>query len=132
MAFTFITLVILAFGKKDTEKEHVENKLKNMVAEEDNSDDELEKTNRKGEKDKAHVFPISVPTIIFQGYMIFVSIYYAMLISNWGRPTVNDNNYDYFIDKWAGFWAKIISQWTMCGLYLFALVAPKIFPNREW
>jgi len=132
LVFTFITLIILAFSKRDTDKEHVENRLKNMVAEDDNSDDELEKTNKKGEKDKAHVFPISVPTIIFQGFMIFVSIYYAMLITNWGRPTVDDDDYDYFIDKWAGFWVKIVDQWVMCGLYLFSLIAPKIFPDREW
>lgn len=132
LVFTFITLIVLGFSKKDEDKEHIENKLKNMVAEDANSDDELEKTNVKGEKEKTNVFPVSQSTIIFQGFMIFVSIYYAMLITNWGRPTVDDDNYDYFIDEWAGFWVKIVDQWVMCGLYLFSLIAPKIFPDREW
>mmetsp|Transcript_14491 Transcript_14491/g.16204 ORF Transcript_14491/g.16204 Transcript_14491/m.16204 type:complete len:85 (+) Transcript_14491:972-1226(+) len=84
-----------------------------MVAEDDNSDDEIEKTKPSGEKDKAHVFPISVPTLVFQGFMVFVSIYYAMLISNWGNPTIEDDNYDRFINEWAGFWVKIVDQWVM-------------------
>mmetsp|Transcript_12516 Transcript_12516/g.12563 ORF Transcript_12516/g.12563 Transcript_12516/m.12563 type:complete len:104 (-) Transcript_12516:34-345(-) len=103
-----------------------------MVAEEADSDDEMERTNRNGEKEKANVFPISQSTIIFQAFMVFVSIYYAMLITNWGRPTIDDDNYDYFIDEWAGFWIKIVCQWVMCGLYLFSLIAPKLFPDREW
>jgi hypothetical protein len=130
LVFTFLTLIILASGTKE-EKDSPENKFKNIVADDKNSDDEIEETTPSGEKQKAHVFPVSHVSIIFQGFMIFVSIYYAMLITNWGRPHV-DNDYDYFVDEWAGFWVKIVDQWVMCGLYLFSLIAPMIFRNREF
>jgi hypothetical protein len=129
MIFTFATLIILASGVKD-ENGNVENRLKNVMAEDKDEENEIE-TEGRGEKESM-VFPISVPTIVFHGFMIFVSIYYAMLITNWGRPTVDDDDYDYFIDKWAGFWVKIVCQWVMCTLYTFTLVAPKLLKNREF
>lgn len=130
LVFTFATLIVLAAGKKDND-EHMENKLKNVMAEDEDEENELKNENKKSD-DETMVFAISVPTIIFQAFMIFVSIYYAMLITNWGRPTVDDHDYDYFIDKWAGFWVKIVCQWTMCALYTFTLIAPKIFKNRDF
>lgn len=131
LIFTFLTLVILAFGS-NSEGGGPESKLQKLAADDNDSKDELEEETRDGKKQEAHVFPISPATMIFQAFMIFVSIYYAMLISNWGRPTVDDDNYDYFIDEWAGFWVKIVDQWVMCGLYLFSLVAPKVFKDRDF
>lgn len=129
--FTFLTLVILACGVKST-KNTTENKFKDVVADSNTDDDEIDEENPKGEKKESHVFPVTIATLVFQGFMIFASIYYAMLMSNWGRPTVDDDNYDYFIDEWAAFWVKIVVQWIMSGLYLFSLLAPLIFPNREF
>lgn len=133
LIFTFIALSILASGTKDN-RERPENKFKNVVADDDiQSDDEIEEETPAGDTNKeSYVFPVATSTLIFQGFMVFVSIYYAMLITNWGRPTVDDDNYDYFIDKWAGFWIKVVVQWVMCILYLFSLIAPLLFKNREF
>uniref|UniRef100_A0A7S3N656 Serine incorporator n=1 Tax=Euplotes harpa TaxID=151035 RepID=A0A7S3N656_9SPIT len=137
--FTFLACVILATGTKSDKKDagnqhkHVpEAQIKNIAAEDEEEDDELEEGKANGEEKKSHVFPVSTATIIFHAYMVFVSIYYCMLISNWGRPTVREDDYDYFIDKWAGFWVKIVGQWVMCLLYLLSLLAPLIFRNREF
>ena len=128
--FTFIVLVILASSAKDTKGP--ENKFTNIVAEEGNSEDQIEEDTPNGAKKDSYVFPVSLATMVFQAFMIFVSIYYAMLITNWGRPHVRDDDYEYFISAWAGFWVKIVVSWIMCGLYLFSLLAPLIFPNREF
>jgi len=111
LIFTFLAMVILACSTKN-EDDSPENKFKDLVADDKESEDEIEETNPQGDTQKAHVFPVSIATVIFQAFMIFVSIYYAMLITNWGRPHIDDD-YDYFIDKWAGFWVKIIVQWAM-------------------
>mmetsp|Transcript_33868 Transcript_33868/g.33401 ORF Transcript_33868/g.33401 Transcript_33868/m.33401 type:complete len:149 (+) Transcript_33868:775-1221(+) len=110
LAFTISTLMILAFSKREggEQKEHVENKIKNMVAEEKYRDEEMDRTKRGGEVERANVFPVSHSTIVFQVFMIFASIYYAMLLTNWGRPTIEHTHYGYFLDEWAGFWAKIV------------------------
>ena len=129
--FTFLALVILASGTK-SDKSSPEAKFKNIAAEDKDDNNEIEQQNAKGESVESHVFPVSIATVIFHIFMIFVSIYYWMLISNWGRPTVREDDYDYFIDKWAGFWVKIVGQWVLCILYLLSLLAPLIFRNREF
>ena len=129
--FTFLALVILASGTK-SDKSSPEAKFKNIAAEDKDDNTEIEQQNAKGESVESHVFPVSIATVIFHIFMIFVSIYYWMLISNWGRPTVREDDYDYFIDKWAGFWVKIVGQWVLCILYLLSLLAPLIFRNREF
>ena len=129
--FTFLVLIILASGTKG-DKNTLETKFKNIAAEDREDNQQIEQQNKNGENIESHVFPISVATIIFHAFMIFVSIYYWMLISNWGRPTVKDDDYDYFIDKWAGFWVKLTCQWVVWILYLLSLLAPLIFRNREF
>jgi len=44
-----------------------------------------------------HVFPITRATILFQVIMVLVSIYWAMLLTNWGSPIYsakNESNYN--------------------------------------
>lgn len=57
--------------------------------------------------EEAHVYPISTATILFQLVMIFVCIYYTMLLTNWGDPKLDDEEYDPFKDSVASFWIKI-------------------------
>ena len=128
---TFTVLILLASGLKSNDS--VENRL-NKYIEDDDDVSEISADVEKGGsgKEETAVFHITTPTIVFHGFMIIVSMYYCMLVSNWGRPTLDNEDYDYFITEWAGFWVKISAQWTVSGLYLFSLLAPKIFPNREF
>ena len=47
-------------------------------------------------KDKAHVFPISSATILFQALMVLSSVYFAMLMTNWGDPFVLNSSDSFF------------------------------------
>lgn len=73
--FTFLALVILASGTK-SDKSSPEAKFKNIAAEDKDDNTEIEQQNAKGESVESHVFPVSIATVIFHIFMIFVSIYY--------------------------------------------------------
>lgn len=44
----------------------------------------------------SHTFPISTATILFQVLMILASIYYSMLLTNWGTPSVMNDSFSFF------------------------------------
>ncbi|XP_018046995.1 PREDICTED: probable serine incorporator isoform X2 [Atta colombica] len=57
------------------------------------------------------------------------TLYVMMTLTNWYQPnsdlkTLNANN--------ASMWVKIISSWMCLALYVWSLVAPAIFPNRDF
>ncbi|XP_017891307.1 probable serine incorporator isoform X2 [Ceratina calcarata] len=57
------------------------------------------------------------------------TLYVMMTLTNWYQPnsnlvTLNANT--------ASMWVKIISSWMCLGLYVWSLVAPAIFPDRDF
>ena len=46
--------------------------------------------------EEAHIFPISTATILFQVLMVLASVYYSMLMTNWGNPSAMDETYEFF------------------------------------
>ena len=68
--------------------------------ENDNGYKEVEDVETGGGKkvsaDEMHVFPISQATILFQALLCLASIYYAMLLTNWGKPTILDDTAIFF------------------------------------
>lgn len=134
LAVTFMVMVIYAVGAKSSDAP--ENRINRYIegdqeeeASQVSADDEKA---TGGDKKETQVYNITTSTIIFHAFMIVVSIYYWMLISNWGRPAVKDDDYDYFISEWAGFWVKLVAEWVVALLYFLSLIAPKIFRNREF
>ena len=112
---------------------------------EEHSDDEDSKTKpiinenqRPSQKNKQqklaedHVFAISNATIIFQVSMIFSAVYLAMLCTNWGSVTVFDNTTDFFQHSQGSFWLKMVAQWFTIAIFLFSLIGPMLFPDRDF
>ena len=52
---------------------------------------------------------ISKATILFHVIMMAASVYYAMVLTNWGNPSVNNNTNDFYGVSWLSFWVKISS-----------------------
>lgn len=57
------------------------------------------------------------------------TLYVMMTLTNWYRPnsdlkTLNANT--------ASMWVKIFSSWMCLGLYVWSLIAPAVFPNRDF
>ena len=59
--------------------------------------------------EKAAIFPVTKQTIVFQLIILFATLYYPMLITNWGDPVINSDRSDFFQANWMSFWVKISS-----------------------
>lgn len=53
----------------------------------------------------------------------------AMLITNWdsASPTTGD-----LVPSGFGFWVRVIMSWLTTLIYIWTLVAPKCFPERDF
>ncbi|KAL3660181.1 hypothetical protein V7S43_014712 [Phytophthora oleae] len=69
-----------------------------------------------------------VPEYQFHVLMILASLYVAMVLTNWGSFDGSSSNDDAIVTMWV----KAISQWVASGLFLWTLVAPAVFPDREF
>lgn len=106
-----------------------------MENEEDDGERVADVEKRSGkivDSEQMHVFPVSSATILFQALLILSAVYLSMLLTNWGNPTIFDNTTDYFEANATSFWIKLITQWISILIYLFSLLAPIIFPDREY
>ena len=92
-----------------------------------------------------HTFEISSATIIFQALLVLSSMYYAVLCTNWGdlnlyskdecQPgfiLVNDVCVSNTSLTNSSFWLKMVTQWITMSIYIFSLLAPLIFPGRDF
>ncbi|KAG1690919.1 hypothetical protein DVH05_027378 [Phytophthora capsici] len=69
-----------------------------------------------------------VPEYQFHVLMILASFYMAMVLTNWGSFDGSSSTTDAVVTMWV----KAISQWVASGLFLWTLVAPGLFPGREF
>jgi len=57
----------------------------------------------------------------------------AMLCTNWAQPTILDENTVKFFDSnGTSYWLKLVSQWITMSIYIFSLIAPFIFTDRDF
>lgn len=66
-----------------------------------------------------------------QFYLVFAlaSMYLAMLMTGWGSGVVLKDQIDV---GWPSVWVKIVSQWIAGALYAWTLIAPAMFPDRNF
>lgn len=55
-----------------------------------------------------------------------------MLLTNWGNPTVFEETTTYFAANETSFWVKLVAMWITILIYTFSMLAPIIFPDREF
>jgi len=80
--------------------------------------------------------PVMTPKQCVQSWklnliMAMISCWFAMVFTGWGR-TEQDMNMSKSTPSNVIMWLVISSQWFMLLLYLWTLVAPKIFPDRDF
>lgn len=121
-------LVTSAVSKRESAKDGgLTERLADGIREEDEPDDEsARKENIETAKnpDEVVAHKISKATILFHLIMTVASVYYAMVLTNWGNPSVNNNIDDFFGVSWLSFWVKICSQWAALLLFLLTLLIP--------
>ena len=64
--------------------------------------------------------------------MVLASIYYSMLLTNWGNPAVMDSEFMFFSANDTSYWVQFAALWVSQGLYTFSLIAPVCFPDRTF
>ncbi|ETW05185.1 hypothetical protein H310_04180 [Aphanomyces invadans] len=65
-----------------------------------------------------------VPSWQFHAVMVVGSLYMAMVVTQWGTATGQQDG--------AAMWVHIASQWVASALFVWTLVAPYLFPDREF
>lgn len=111
-------------GATEPEKE-------SLMAEQE-TDEEANRQEEKDHDEEHHDEPL--PYNYFRYHIVYAlgAMYIAMLMTDWQTvsgskdiaPTVDSGE--------AAVWVKIASGWVCFGMYLWTLLAPVLFPDREW
>lgn len=92
---------------------------------------ELEEGNaRRKSKRSEDPRPVSYVYSFFHLIFALASMYSAMLLTGWGNASVSEQD---IIDVgWPSVWVRICTLWFTAGLYAWSLIAPAIFPDRDF
>ncbi|XP_008321812.1 serine incorporator 1 [Cynoglossus semilaevis] len=66
---------------------------------------------------------------VFHFHLCLASLYIMMTLTNWYQP---DTTTQTMTSTMPAVWVKMCSSWLGLGLYLWTLIAPVIFPDREF
>lgn len=66
---------------------------------------------------------------MFNCMMFLATLYVMMSLTNWYRP---DAETAMLSANYGSFWVKAVSSWTCVFIYVWTLVAPVIFPDRDF
>lgn len=83
----------------------------------------------KDKKKDSVAQPVSYSYSFFHLIFALASMYSAMLLSGW---TSSSENSDLIDVGWTSVWVRIGTEWVTAGLYIWSLVAPLIFTDREF
>ena len=70
--------------------------------------------------------------IYFHLIMLVACCYVAMLLTNWGSPVISGQAFFQFQASTLSMWIKIVAAWITMALYTWTLIAPRIFPDRDF
>ena len=80
--------------------------------------------------DNARGAPIKYSYSFFHTIFALAAMYTAMLLTGWGTRHKDDS--EAVGSGWASVAVKFGSVWVTGGMYLWALIAPALFPDREF
>ena len=66
--------------------------------------------------------------------MFVSSVYIAMLITNWGSVDLNSKepSWKAYVPSMTSYWIKSIIAYASALLYIWTLIAPAIFKDRDF
>lgn len=84
----------------------------------------------KEEDEKEKAKPVTYSYAFFHLIFSLASMYSAMLLIGW---TTSVGESSKIVDVgWPSVWVRIITSWATAALYMWSLVAPILFPDREF
>lgn len=111
---TIISLMTISGSTKSSHKENLTTQINQPFMEtDDENHDRLEPVTKKNGKtldqDDMHSFPITSATIFFQMLLVLAAVYYSMLLTNWGNPTIFEDTVTFYSSNNTSFWIKLIA-----------------------
>jgi len=74
--------------------------------------------------------PVTYSYSFFHLIFSLASMYSAMLLTGWSTSIGESGK---LVDVgWPSVWVRIATQWATAGLFIWSLVAPILFPDREF
>ncbi|PWZ24059.1 Serine incorporator 2 [Zea mays] len=74
--------------------------------------------------------PVTYSYSFFHLIFSLASMYSAMLLTGWSTSVGESGK---LVDVgWPSVWVRIATQWATAGLFIWSLVAPVLFPDREF
>lgn len=88
----------------------------------------LDKAGEEEEKEKAK--PVTYSYSFFHIIFSLASMYSAMLLTGWSTSVGESGK---LVDVgWPSVWVRIVTGWATAALYIWSLIAPVLFPDREF
>lgn len=73
--------------------------------------------------------PVTYNYSFFHLVFALASMYIAMLMTGWGT---NPQERDLIDVGWTSVWVKLVTQWVTAATYIWMLIAPAVFPDRDF
>jgi hypothetical protein len=70
--------------------------------------------------------------VYFHVVMTLASLYMAVFLTNYGRAQVGNGSYIQFETSALTVWIKLVASWVTWLVYIWTLIAPRLFPDREF
>ncbi|KAJ8440438.1 hypothetical protein Cgig2_006491 [Carnegiea gigantea] len=88
----------------------------------------LDKAGEEEETEKAK--PVTYSYSFFHIIFSLASMYSAMLLTGWSTSVGESGK---LVDVgWPSVWVRIVTGWATAALYMWSLIAPVLFPDREF
>lgn len=88
----------------------------------------LDKADEQEEEKKNK--PVSYSYAFFHIIFSLASMYSAMLLTGWSTSVGESGK---LVDVgWPSVWVRIVTAWATAGLYIWSLLAPILFPERQF
>lgn len=130
LIFTFLTLMSIAMASADEAAKSSGGKKPEATSMGGDLMAEKVDTDAKATNEEAALFPVTIPTIIFQAVMVITSMYYGMLFSNWGDAMIDGENDDFYGAATFTLWVKIVSLWFTLALFTVSVTLKLCCPNK--
>ncbi|RWW00637.1 hypothetical protein BHE74_00014082 [Ensete ventricosum] len=89
----------------------------------------FDKLEEQEDKKKDEAKPVSYSYAFFHLIFSLASMYSAMLLTGWSTSVGESGK---LVDVgWSSVWVRIITGWATAALFIWSLIAPLIFPERE-
>ncbi|KAF5817110.1 putative serine incorporator/TMS membrane protein [Helianthus annuus] len=88
----------------------------------------LDKRDEHEEKEKNK--PVTYSYSFFHIIFSLASMYSAMLLTGWSTSVGESGR---LVDVgWPSVWVRMLTSWATAGLFIWSMVAPHLFPDREF